>query len=310
MLIQLIWLIVGFVLLIKGADIFVEGASGIAAKLRIPQIIIGLTIVAFGTSAPEAAISISAALKGSAGIAVGNVIGSNTINILLILGITALIVRIPIQRETFQYEIPYVILISVVLLVFGIRGWVISRLNGACFWILFICFFVYLIRLSLQENEKKKEVVEEKRNYLLLAVMVLIGLACVVFGSDKIVDSATYIAQAVGMSDRLIGLTIVAFGTSLPELVTSVTAARKGNADLAVGNIVGSNIFNILFVIGTVSLIRPISYGMEFVPDTIVAILSAVALYFLAGRGLALGRKSGIVLLICYAAYDVFLFLA
>lgn len=309
MLIQLFWLIAGFALLIKGADVFVDGASGIATKLKIPQIIIGLTIVAFGTSAPEAAISISAALKGSSGIAVGNIVGSNTLNILLILGITAFIVRIPIQRETFQYEIPYVILISVVLLIFGIRGWVISRLNGICFWGLFIIFFIYLVRLAMADKGEQEEKTEPK-GYLLLAIMVVLGLVLVIFGSNKIVDSASYIAGALGMSDRLIGLTIVAFGTSLPELVTSVTAARRGNADLAVGNIVGSNIFNILFVIGTVSLIHPIEYGMEFVPDTIVAILSAIALYFLAGRGLALGRRSGIALLVGYVAYTAYLFIA
>ena len=264
-LINLVLLVVGFVLLIKGADYFVEGASKIADKLGIPQLVIGLTIVAFGTSAPEAAISISSAIKGNTGIAIGNIIGSNIMNILLILGITSCITVLKVAKSTVYYEIPFVIFITTVLVVIGGTQGKLGFISGIILWALFILFFVYLIKMA--KSGKSDGIVEEGEAYdgkkdsmIKLIFITLAGMAAIVIGSDLTVDGATEIAKILGISDRIIGLTIVAFGTSLPELITSVTAGIKGKADIAIGNIVGSNIFNILFVLGTTSLIKSVPY--------------------------------------------------
>ena len=248
-------LVAGFVLLVKGADFFVDGAVGIAARFGIPQLVIGLTIAAMGTSMPEAAVSITSALKGSAGITVGNVVGSNIMNILVILGLTAVITPIAVQRSTRRFEIPGMIAVSVLFLVFGYTGGEIVRFEGIIMWLVFIGYLGYLLWIA--KNNKAEESGEEDKKWSLPVQLIAIvgGIAAIVLGSDLAVDGATAIAKAFGMSDRIIGLTIVAFGTSLPELVTSVTAARRGKADIAIGNIVGSNIFNILFVAGTTALI-------------------------------------------------------
>lgn len=274
-LINLVLLVVGFVLLIKGADYFVEGASKIADKLGIPQLVIGLTIVAFGTSAPEAAISISSAIKGNTGIAIGNIIGSNIMNILLILGITSCITVLKVAKSTVYYEIPFVIFITTVLVVIGGTQGKLGFISGIILWALFILFFVYLIKMA--KSGKSDGIVEEGEAYdgkkdsmIKLIFITLAGMAAIVIGSDLTVDGATEIAKILGISDRIIGLTIVAFGTSLPELITSVTAGIKGKADIAIGNIVGSNIFNILFVLGTTSLIKSVPYSTNFVIDGIV----------------------------------------
>ena len=283
-LINLVLLVVGFVLLIKGADYFVEGASKIADKLGIPQLVIGLTIVAFGTSAPEAAISISSAIKGNTGIAIGNIIGSNIMNILLILGITSCITVLKVAKSTVYYEIPFVIFITTVLVVIGGTQGKLGFISGIILWALFILFFVYLIKMA--KSGKSDGIVEEGEAYdgkkdsmIKLIFITLAGMAAIVIGSDLTVDGATEIAKILGISDRIIGLTIVAFGTSLPELITSVTAGIKGKADIAIGNIVGSNIFNILFVLGTTSLIKSVPYSTNFVIDGIVAIAAAVLLF-------------------------------
>lgn len=304
MLLNVLLLIAGFVLLIKGADYFVEGASQIADRFHIPQIVIGLTIVAFGTSAPEAAISIVAAAKGSAGIAVGNILGSNIMNILLILGITACIRTLKVQKNTVYIEMPFLIGISVVLITMGLLYQKLTRISGLILWGIFLCFFVYLI---MQSKKSRKEAGQEeaaKRQPIWLVILMTVGgLAAIVLGSDLTVDSASAIAAFFGMSDRLIGLTIVAFGTSLPELITSTTAARKGNADIAIGNIIGSNIFNILFVLGTASLITDIPYSMEFLPDGIISIAAAVLLFLATVRHKELRRPAGMIMLLGYAGY-------
>lgn len=327
--IQMVLLVVGFVMLIKGADYFVDGASGIADKFGIPQIIIGLTIVAFGTSAPEAAISISSAIKGSTGLAIGNVVGSNIMNILLILGLTATIIKLNVGTTTVYIEMPYVIFITAVMVVMGAVNGELGFFSGVILWGLFILFFIYLIVMAKKgmaeaketsqqvdgngqnrkqinkEEQDRKEAASsgKKTSILLLLVMTLMGMAGIVIGSDVTVDSASFIATRFGMSERLIGLTIVAFGTSLPELVTSVMAAIKGNADIAVGNIVGSNIFNILFVLGTTALIQTVTYEKAFVFDGIIAIAAAVLLFLCVLRKKQLGRAGGIVMLLGYAAY-------
>ena len=270
MILQLFCLIAGFVLLIKGADIFVEGASKLASKLNIPPIVIGLTIVAFGTSAPEAAISITSALGGNVDLAVGNIIGSNIMNVLLILGITGCIAKLKVNNNTYRYEIPFVMVITLVLLMLGKFGSSIDRFDGVLLWGLFLLFLYYLYRLVT-------------------------------------IDAATYIAEELGVSQRLIGLTIIAFGTSLPELVTSMTAAWKGKSDLAIGNIVGSNIFNILFVLGTTALISPKAVAFEsgFIIDGIVAIGALFLLYTFIGSDGYLKKSGAIIMLIGYLAYFV-----
>ncbi len=301
---NILLLVLGFIMLIKGADWFVDGTSGIATKLGIPQLVIGLTIVAMGTSMPEAAVSVTAALKGNAGITIGNVLGSNILNILIILGVTAVIVSVAIQKSTLRVEIPYMIAITVVLILMGKTGNEISRLEGVVLWVLFIVYLVYLFFLAKNGKEEKKEVTTPTWKLIIYSI---VGLAVVVIGSDFTVDGATAIAKALGMSERFIGLTIVALGTSLPELVTSVTAARKGNADIAIGNIVGSNIFNILFVIGTSALIIPVIYEPGFIIDGIIAAAAGVLLWISVFRKLELRRVWGIIFLICYAAYFVYL---
>ena len=306
MMLHVLLLTVGFVFLVKGADWFVEGAAGIAKKLGIPQLVIGLTIVAMGTSMPEAAVSITSALSGSAGISIGNVVGSNILNILIILGITAVLTNVRIQKTTFRYEIPFMIGITIILMAFGITGNQITFLEGILFWLLFLIFLGYLFVISKKGSVQDEEEIKELP--LWKGVLgIIIGGMLVVKGSDFAVEGATEIARYFGMSERFIGLTIVAFGTSLPELVTSVTAARRGNADIAIGNIVGSNIFNILFVIGTTALICDVLFDQKFVIDTIVAIFSGVLLWAGTIRYKELRKNCGIVMLLCYAGYFIYL---
>lgn len=306
--IQTVLLVIGFIMLMKGADWFVDGASWIADKFGIPQLVIGLTIVAMGTSAPEAAVSISAAIRGSAEITIGNVLGSNILNILIILGITACIRAIPVQRSTVRYEMPFVIVVSVLLAVLGLADGKISRVEGVVLWGFMIVYLLYLLRMAKAGNitsEIPQE--EEKANPVKMVGLVIIGLLLVVWGSDVTVDAATNLAKMFGMTERFIGLTIVALGTSLPELVTSVTAAIKGKSDIAVGNIVGSNIFNILFVVGTTALITPVTYSLGFIVDSIVTITAAVLLLMCVAKKKKLTKSGGIVMLVCYVAYFAYL---
>ena len=305
MLIELVLLVVGFVMLIKGADIFVEGAAGIAAKFGIPQLVIGLTIVAMGTSAPEAAVSIAAALKGTADITIGNVVGSNIMNILVILGVTSVIVAIAVQASTVRYEIPFVILVSIILLVMGALDGKIGRVDGAVLWLLFVVYFVYLFLMAKHGTAEDEEITDAPVWKLLL--FVIIGIVLIVVGADVSVDAASEIARVIGLSERFIGLTIVAFGTSLPELCTSVVAAKKGKADLAIGNIVGSNIFNILFVVGTTALIIPVPFNPAFVIDTTVAIAAAVLLWICVVKNRRLTRPGGVAMLAGYVGYFAYL---
>lgn len=306
---QFLLLAVGFIMLIKGADWFVDGASKIADRFGIPQLVIGLTIVAMGTSAPEAAVSITSALKGSAGITIGNVVGSNIMNVLVILGLTAVIRAIAVKKSTIRYEIPFTIGITVVLAVLGLTDNTVSRLDGVILWVLMIVYLLYLLRMAKKGQDVLEDVPELTKKDTLprMILSILIGGALIVWGADVTVDAATELALIFGMSDRLIGLTIVAFGTSLPELVTSVTAAVKGKADIAVGNIVGSNIFNILFVVGTTALITPVVYSANFLVDSIVAVATMVLLLICVLPKKKLGRLGGVVMLAGYAAYFIYL---
>lgn len=310
---QIVLLIIGFVMLIKGADWFVDSAAGIADKLHIPQLIIGLTIVAMGTSAPEAAISISASVQGSADIAVGNVLGSNILNVLIILGITSIITPLAVQKSTVKYEIPFVIIISVIFGLIGLFDNSIGFIDGILLWVLFIAYIAYLFIMTkkgkIQADESDDEDNDKKpKKVWQLILFGIIGIALVVLGSNITVNAATEIATMFGMSERFIGLTIVALGTSLPELVTSITAALKKNADIAIGNIVGSNIFNILFVIGTSALITPVAYQSQFLIDSIFCVATAMLLLLLVlNKDKKLKRWGGIIMLICYAGYFIYL---
>ena len=306
MILQLFVLLVGFLLLVKGADWFVEGAAGIAKKLGIPQLVIGLTIVAMGTSLPETAVSITAALNSNSGITIGNIVGSNIFNILIILGITAVITNVAIQKSTLYYEIPFMIGITILMMIFGITDSKVTFVEGIIFWILFIMFLGYLFVMS------KKGVVQEEGEAKDIPVwrcilFMLIGGIMVVKGSDFAVSGASEIARFFGMSERFIGLTIVAFGTSLPELVTSVTAAKKGNAGIAIGNIVGSNIFNILFIIGATTIICAVPFESKFIVDSIIAVISGIILWLGTIRNKELRKPFGVVMLLCYAAYFVYI---
>lgn len=306
-LIELVLLVVGFVMLIKGADIFVEGAAGIAAKFGIPQLVIGLTIVAMGTSAPEAAVSIAAAFKGTADITIGNVVGSNIMNVLVILGITAVIVVMSVQQSTVRYEIPFVIVVTIVLLVMGTLDGKIGHLDGVILWALFLVYLAYLFLMA--KHKKEEDETQEDNPIWQLVLFVIFGAALIVIGADVSVDAASEIARVIGLSERFIGLTIVAFGTSLPELCTSVVAARKGKADLAIGNIVGSNIFNILFVVGTTALIIPVPFNPAFIIDTAVAVGTAVLLWLCVLPKKRLTRPAGVVMLLGYVGYFAYLML-
>lgn len=306
LLVQVLLLIVGFAMLVKGADWFVDGAAGLADRFGIPQLVIGLTIVAMGTSAPEAAVSITAALKGSAGIAVGNIVGSNILNVLIILGLTACVATLSVARSTIRIEIPYMIAITLLLLLFGWTGNTINFWEGVGLWAAFLLYLGYLFRMAKKNKETPPEE-ESPRPLWMLLVLGVIGLVLIVWGSNVTVSAATELARYFGMSERFIGLTIVALGTSLPELFSSLMAARKGNADIAIGNIVGSNIFNILFVLGTTALITPVPFAARFTIDTIVAVLVGVLLLACIWRSKKLTKPAGIIMLAAYVAYFIYL---
>ena len=309
MAIQLLLLVAGFVMLVKGADLFVDGASGIATKFGIPQLVIGLTIVAMGTSAPEAAVSITAAFGGSADITIGNIVGSNILNILIILGISALVYPLAIQKSTLIVDIPVVLLATVVLYLLGFDG-NISRIDAVIMLVIFAAYLSYLFigakkEASLQkaENTGTEENAAKEISLLKASIFTVIGLALIIGGSNFVVNSATAIAKALGLSQRFIGLTIVALGTSLPELFTSVTAALKKNSDIAIGNIVGSNIFNILFIVGLSGVIIPVPFAEGFRFDMIVSGVAAAALLLFCLPKKKLPRFAGAIMLVGYVLY-------
>lgn len=299
---QFALLALGFVLLGKGADWFVEGAAGIAAKFGIPQLVIGLTIVAMGTSAPEAAVSIAASLKGNADITIGNVVGSNIMNILVILGCAAVITPLLLARSTARIEIPYVIAVTALLYFQGMDG-AITFFDGVILCVGFVVYLLYLYRMAINSAPIEEEEQGEEMSLGKCVLWTLGGLAVIIAGSNVTVNAATAIAVFMGLSERIIGLTIVALGTSLPELFTSVTAARKGNADIAIGNIVGSNIFNILFVVALSALIVDIPFDKAFTFDSYVAIAAAVLLWVCVLPQEKLARWAGALMLASYGVY-------
>ena len=374
-LMDIIFLAIGFTLLAKGADFFVDGASSVARRFKIPQLIIGLTIVAMGTSMPEAAVSIKAAISGNADISIGNAVGSNILNILIILGISSLVFPLAIQKSTQKIEIPIVIGASALLFVLGLTG-VIEWWGGILLLLGFIGYLTYLF-FSAKKNKEEDETVELKETPIYLSVLIAIiggiiailgqfyepcsnvyclisgvslfvgfalysvyllvsskkkadnvslleikelpiwkslvfivfGMAMIIFGSEFAVASATSLAKQAGLSDAFIGLSIVALGTSLPELFTSVMASIKKNPDIAIGNVVGSNIFNILFILGITSLIIPINFAPSFLIDTAISLACAVLLLVLSLRGGKIGRLGGFIMLASYGGYFVYLYL-
>lgn len=305
-IISVLLLALGFAMLAKGADWFVEGASGIAVKLKIPQIVIGLTVVAMGTSAPEAAVSISSALKGNADIAIGNVVGSNILNILIILGVSSLITTLVVAKNTKRIDIPVMIGATVLLLLLGIDG-SINVLDGIIFLVVFIVYMAYLFLVARKKADDTAINESKEMSLVKSIVFTIVGLTVIIIGSDISVDSATFLAMKMGVSERFIGLTVVALGTSLPELFTSVTAAIKKNTDIAIGNIVGSNIFNILFILGVTSLVHTVPFVASFGIDTVISIGAALLLLVCCVIFKKLNRASGILMILSYAAYFMYL---
>ena len=305
---NVLFLILGFVFLAKGADFFVDGASSIAKRFKIPQIVIGLTIVAMGTSMPEAAVSIKAAISGNADISIGNVVGSNILNILLILGISSIIFPLVIKKMTQRIDIPIVMGATLVLFLLGL-------LNKIFFWggiimlVLFFGYLAYLFFTAKKNSDNDEEVTIKDMPIWKSIVFAIIGIALIICGSEFAVETATNLAKMAGWSDAFIGLTIVALGTSLPELFTSVMAAIKKNSDIAIGNVVGSNIFNILFILGVTSIITPINFAPSFLIDTLISLACAVLLLVLSLRGGKLRRWGGVIMLISYAVYFVYLYI-
>ena len=305
-------LLVGFVFLLKGADFFVDGSSSVAKKLKVPSLIIGLTIVAMGTSLPELSVSITASMAGSNALAVSNVIGSNIFNLMVVLGMSAVLSVIEVSDDVTKRDFPFSVFCAVLLLVLGYLGMELSRVDGLIFLALFIGFLAYQVLSALRARKaalaEEQDGEEIKNIPMWLAVVYIVGGAVAVkFGGDWVVNSAKTIAAFLGLSENLIGLTIVAMGTSLPELVTSVVAARKNELDMAVGNVVGSNVFNILMILGVAATLSPIGFIMENVVDIAVLLGFSLLVWVFCFTKKKLGRIEGAIMLLAYAAYAVYI---
>ena len=306
-------LIIGFFFLIKGADIFVEGAASIARKFNVPAMIIGLTIVAMGTSAPEAAVSITSSLAGQNDMSVANVVGSNFFNILMVLGVSAVIAKLPVQKETIKKETPFLIIVSSMLLVFGL-DLKMNRMEGLILLFVFVYFLISTVKRSknsVTENyDCSNEVaittdteISEEISMPKTILICIVGIAGIVIGGDMVVNSATSIAKSFGMSANLVGLTIVAVGTSLPEFVTSIVAIKKGETEIAIGNVIGSNLFNILLVLGLAVFINPITISMLALIDIAFMVAITILLYLFMKKDYSLVKKQGFILIAIYLAY-------
>ena len=315
-------LVIGFVLLIKGADFFVEGSSSVAKKFHVPAMLIGMTIVAMGTSLPECAVSVTASLANNNSLAVSNVIGSNIFNLMVVCGAGALFSPLTIRQDTLKKEFPLSIICAALMLVLGYIGMTLGHIDGIIFLVLFVGYLLWMIQSAKKARAavlsdpgqsgqiEQAEFVEE--NIAILPtwkslVFIIGGMIAIKFGGDFVVDGASSIASSMGLSQTLIGLTIVAMGTSLPELVTSLVAAKKGEVDMALGNVIGSDIFNILFVLGIATAISPISFLMENVIDIILLIIMSVIVLAFAWTRQQINRKEGILMLLMYAAYMVYI---
>ncbi|WP_298518409.1 calcium/sodium antiporter [uncultured Methanobrevibacter sp.] len=304
-IIQALLLIVGFVFLIKGSDFFVDGASSIASLLKIPTIIVGLTIVALGTSAPEAAVSITSSMTGSNAMAVSNVIGSNMFNLLMVIGLSALLNELLMDKTTLNKDLPFLVTITVLFAGFIIIGWDISSIEGIILLIIMVAYIIYLI-YTTRKSGNANEVEKPKYSLPKSIIFILIGLIGIILGGDLVVDSASAIAIALGMSETLVGLTIVAIGTSLPELVTSLTALKKGENELIIGNVIGSNIFNILFVLGASSAISAIPLDSSMLIDVIFMVLVTTICFIFGKTQDKFDKKEGAILVALFVIYMIF----
>lgn len=304
-ILQVVLLLVGFVFLIKGSDFFVDGASSIASILKVPTVIVGLTIVAFGTSAPEAAVSITSSLTGSNAMAVSNVIGSNLFNMLMVIGIAALISNLLMEKEVLNKDLPFLVGITALFAVFILFGGGISNIEGIILLIILIAYIIFLI-YGARKSGTMTVVEEPKLTLPKSIIFMIIGLIGIVLGGDFVVDSASAIAIALGMSETLVGLTIVAIGTSLPELVTSITAIRKGENQLVIGNVIGSNIFNILFVLGASSAISAIPIKEGMIIDVLFMLAVTVLCYIFGKTQDKYDKKEGAILVALFIAYMAF----
>lgn len=309
---EILLLVVGMVLLIKGADFFVDGSSNIAKAMRIPTVIIGLTLVSMGTSAPELAVSISAAIKGSNDISLGNVVGSNSFNTFLILGISAVIIPLVVDDGMKKFDIPIMLGIYALLLVFGflITPGKLDLIESISLLVLFIGYMVSLfLRVKNDKSNKEDEQEQEtytKKKIIISVILAIVGLAAIIFGSDLVVDNASKLAKRFGMSEAMVGLTIVAIGTSLPELVTSVVAAIKKENDIAVGNVIGSNIFNALLILGATSTILPLNLSDNSLIDLIVLFASGLFVFIISRFSKNIKRWQGVLFVLIYIVYFVY----
>ncbi|MCI5843910.1 MAG: calcium/sodium antiporter [Clostridiales bacterium] len=315
-LFAILFLVIGFLLLIKGADFFVDGSSAVAKLLRVPPIIIGLTVVAMGTSLPELAVSVTASMSGNNALAVSNVVGSNVFNLMVVCGLCAVFTPLAIQRDSLTKEFPFSIFCGVLLLALGYAGMAVGRLDGLVLLALFAVYMIIMVRTALKARAGNAAMAAEEaamehdiRPLPLWECILFIvgGLVAIKFGGDFVVDGATTVAAALGLSQNLIGLTIVAVGTSLPELVTSIVAARKKELDMALGNVIGSNIFNILLILGVAAVISPVTFIFENMIDIVLLTGMSLLVWIFGWTRQRLSRAEGIVMLAIYAAYLVYI---
>ncbi len=323
MIVPIIMIVIGFVLLVKGADFLVDGSSRIAKKFHIPEIVIGLTIVSIGTSLPELLVSITSATKGYSDMSLGNVIGSNICNLLLILGVSASIRRLKLKKETRYIEVPLCIAYTLIFIVICNSGNMITRPEAVILLVLFNLFIAYTVAMGIKgekfdkepelenaDKEHDKKIKLRKESMLYSVLKIVLGMIGLKYGGDFIVDNAVIIAEYFHISEKVISLTIIAIGTSLPELVTSAVAAVKGNSDISVGNIIGSNIFNMTFIIGIASLIKPITYNIAYNMDLIIFLLAGVLLFlfqYIPPKNMV-SKRNGVLYLVCYVLYMVKMF--
>lgn len=303
------FLIAGFILLIKGADFFVDGSSSVAKRFRIPSMIIGLTIVAMGTSLPECAVSITASISNNNALAVSNAVGSNIFNLMVVCGACALFAPLSVGINTLKKEFPFSVACALLLLVMGYIGAALGRIDGI---ILTAIFAAYLIWMIMSAKKARQNSLDNDGDYEILPIwkcllFIIGGAAAIKFGGDFVVDGATVVAKSLGLSQTLIGLTVVALGTSLPELVTSIVAARKNEVDMAVGNVIGSNIFNILLVLGIASAISPIAFITENMIDIIILIAFSILVWLFAWTKKEIRRTEGIIMLLAYLGFMIYI---
>lgn len=297
-------LLVGFVLLLKGADFFVDGSSSIAGILRVPSIVIGLTIVAMGTSAPEAAVSITAGLAGNSDISLGNIVGSNIFNLLMVIGVSALLRPITTHKDMLHRDLWWNIAVSVILLLLLLDG-KLSRIEGAILLVSMVAYLYIIIRSAIRDRTDTEPLKQLSIPRSILSIIG--GLAAIILGGNLVVNNASQIARSLGMSDTLVGLTIVAIGTSLPELITSIVAAKKGDSGIALGNAVGSCIFNIMFILGAASVLTPINAAPELLIDTAILIAVCALILVLAKTHRETSRREGLLCILCYLAYSIYI---